>query len=186
MYACTYIHFFLEHVGAPYPSFYYSLSTFSLFFFFLKIFIYLFIHERGRDIGRGRSRLLEGSLMLGLNPRTQGSWPEPKTDTQPLSHPGAPKCLLLIGIPVTGLVKACPNPVWSYFNLVTPTKILFPNKVTSPSSRWTWSFARYCSIRGTCIISLNPHDNLISPTLWRKQLITSTSPPLLCPTFFFF
>ena len=63
MYACTYIHFFLEHVGAPYPSFYYSLSTFSLFFFFLKIFIYLFIHERGRDIGRGRSRLLEGSLM---------------------------------------------------------------------------------------------------------------------------
>ena len=59
---------------------------------------YLFIHERhterGRDIGRGRSRLHEGSPMwepdVGPHPRTPGSLPEPKTDTQPLSHPGAP------------------------------------------------------------------------------------------------
>ena len=28
-----------------------------------------------------------------LNPRTPGSGPEPKTDTQPLSHPGAPMTL---------------------------------------------------------------------------------------------
>ena len=27
---------------------------------------------------------------MGLNPRTPGSRPEPKTDTQPLSHPGVP------------------------------------------------------------------------------------------------
>ena len=46
--------------------------------------------ERGRDIGRGRSRLHPGSLMrdliLGL-----GSGPELKADAQPLSHPGVPK-----------------------------------------------------------------------------------------------
>ena len=28
---------------------------------------------------------------VGLNPRTPGSQPEPKADTQPLSHPGAPR-----------------------------------------------------------------------------------------------
>ena len=27
---------------------------------------------------------------MGLDPRTLGSRPEPKADTQPLSHPGAP------------------------------------------------------------------------------------------------
>ena len=36
--------------------------------------------ERGRDIGRGRSRLY---------PRTPGSGPELKADTQPLNHPDA-------------------------------------------------------------------------------------------------
>ena len=63
---------------------------------FFKIFFlrfYLFIHERhtgrGRDIGRGRNRLLVGSLMWDSlqSPRSQ---PEPKADAQPLSHPGAP------------------------------------------------------------------------------------------------
>ena len=29
-------------------------------------------------------------LDVGLDPRTPGSHPEPKTDTQPLSHPGVP------------------------------------------------------------------------------------------------
>ncbi|CAD7685649.1 unnamed protein product [Nyctereutes procyonoides] len=28
---------------------------------------------------------------VGLNPRTPGSPPEPKADTQPLSHPGIPR-----------------------------------------------------------------------------------------------
>ena len=31
-----------------------------------------------------------GELNMGLNPRTLGSHPEPKADTQPLSHSGAP------------------------------------------------------------------------------------------------
>ena len=41
--------------------------------------------ERGRDTGRGRSRLPPGSPMRGLIPR-----PGPKADAQPLTHPGAP------------------------------------------------------------------------------------------------
>ena len=35
-------------------------------------------------------------LDVGLDPRTQGSGPEPKADAQPLSHPGAPKHILVI------------------------------------------------------------------------------------------
>ena len=51
---------------------------------FKKDLIYLLMSdiERDRDIGRGRSRLPAG---------TPGSCPEPKADTQPLSHPGVPK-----------------------------------------------------------------------------------------------
>ena len=64
-----------------------------IFFFFFRF--YLFTHERhrerGRDISRGRSRLPVGSSMWGLDPRTPGSCPELKADTQPLSHPGAPR-----------------------------------------------------------------------------------------------
>ena len=60
--------------------------------FFLKDFIYLFIHEkhreRGRDLGRRRSRLPAGSLMQDLIP---GSSPEPKADrcssTEPPRYP---------------------------------------------------------------------------------------------------
>ena len=47
--------------------------------------------EKGRDIGGGKSRLLVGSLMAGLNPRTLGSQPEPKADAPPWNHPGASK-----------------------------------------------------------------------------------------------
>ena len=32
---------------------------------------------------------------VGLDPRTQGSWPELKVDVQPLSHPSIPKKSLL-------------------------------------------------------------------------------------------
>ena len=42
--------------------------------------------ERGRDIGRGRSRLPAGSPMQDSVPG-----PEPKADTHPLGHLGAPK-----------------------------------------------------------------------------------------------
>ena len=54
--------------------------------------MYLFMRdrERDRDIGRGRSRLPAGNH-VGLHPGTPGSHPEPKADTQPLSHPGIPK-----------------------------------------------------------------------------------------------
>ena len=42
--------------------------------------------ERGRDVGRGRSR----EPHVGLDPRTPGSCPEPKAGAQLLSHPGIP------------------------------------------------------------------------------------------------
>ena len=63
---------------------------------FLKDFIYLFTRdiERGRDIGRGRSRLHAGANE-GLDSGTPGSRPKPKADTQPLSHPGIPHLSLL-------------------------------------------------------------------------------------------
>ena len=48
----------------------------------------------GAETGRGRSRLLAGSLMWGLHPQTPESHHEPKADTQPLSHPGVPKIYL--------------------------------------------------------------------------------------------
>ena len=60
---------------------------------FLKT-IYLIIperhRERHRDTGRGRSRLPVGEPNEGLDPRTPGSHPEPQTDAELLSHPGAP------------------------------------------------------------------------------------------------
>ena len=46
--------------------------------------------ERGRDTGRGRSRLPKGSQMWNSVP---GLWDHAlsmKADTKPLSHPGAP------------------------------------------------------------------------------------------------
>ena len=46
--------------------------------------------ERGRDTGRGRNGLHAGSPMWDLI-SDSGSHPEPKADTQPLSHPGIPE-----------------------------------------------------------------------------------------------
>ena len=47
--------------------------------------------ERGRDIGRGRSRLHPcREPDAGLHPGTPGSCPEPKADAQRLSYPGVP------------------------------------------------------------------------------------------------
>ena len=48
------------------------------------------IEERGRDTGRGRSRLHAREPDVGLDSGTPGSCPEPKADAQPLSHPGVP------------------------------------------------------------------------------------------------
>ena len=50
--------------------------------------------ERGRDTGRGRSRLIAGSLMWDPIPG-QGSHPEPKADAQPLPHLGIPHFVLI-------------------------------------------------------------------------------------------
>ena len=62
--------------------------------FFLRF--YLFIHETGRDIHRQREKQTPcQEPHAGLDPRTRGSQPKLKADTQPLSHPGAPKCQLL-------------------------------------------------------------------------------------------
>ena len=60
-------------------------------FFLKKGFIYLFMRDTQReaDTGRGRRRLPVGNQMRDWTP---GSRPEPKADTQPLSHPGAPVC----------------------------------------------------------------------------------------------
>ena len=49
-----------------------------------------------RDTERQRYRQREKEVPcrepdVGLNPRTPRSCPEPKTDAQPLSHPGVPK-----------------------------------------------------------------------------------------------
>ena len=54
-----------------------------------------------RDRKRQRHRQREkqapcGEPVVGLDPRTPGSCPEPKADAQPLSHPGAPKMSFLI------------------------------------------------------------------------------------------
>ena len=58
---------------------------------FFKIF-YLFIHERhtkrGRDTGRGRSRILVVSLLQDSVP---GPWDQDLSRRQTLSHPGAPR-----------------------------------------------------------------------------------------------
>ena len=52
--------------------------------------------ERERQRHRQREKQAPcGELKTGLDPRTPGSGPEPKVDTQPLSHPGAPKFMSL-------------------------------------------------------------------------------------------
>ena len=61
-------------------------------FFSFKDFFHLFMRdtEKEADTGRGRSRLLTGSLMWNSIPRS-GSLPVLKADVQPLNHPGVPK-----------------------------------------------------------------------------------------------
>ena len=73
---------------------------FSQQIIFLKkiLFIYSWETQRGRsrDTGRGRSRLPEGSLMWDSIPGP-GSWPEPKAEAQPLSHPDISSQPILYG-----------------------------------------------------------------------------------------
>ena len=64
-----------------------------LLFIFVKDFIYLFIRdrERGRDTGRGRSRLPAGSPMPDSIPGLQGQ----ALGAKPLSHLGCPILAIL-------------------------------------------------------------------------------------------
>ena len=55
---------------------------------------------RGRDIGRGRSRLCAGSPMVGLDPGTPGSRPGLKAGTKLLSQPAVLKSSALIVSPL--------------------------------------------------------------------------------------
>ena len=80
---------FALHVDAPIN----SNIHWGLYLFIFKDFIYLCMRdphrererEGGRDIGRGRSRLMQGA-QRGTWSQDLGSRPEPKADTQPLSH----------------------------------------------------------------------------------------------------
>ena len=54
---------------------------------------YLLIHERPEREAETQAEGEAGSCRepdVGLDPRTLGSYPEPKADAQPLSHPGVP------------------------------------------------------------------------------------------------
>ena len=60
---------------------------------FLKDFIYLFMRDTERERQRHRKREKQAPCRehdAGLDPLTPGSYPEPKADAQPLSHPGIP------------------------------------------------------------------------------------------------
>ena len=58
-------------------------------FFLKKIYVFIHERERGRDIGRGKSRSLEGSPIGAPSPDL-GSCPEPKADAQLLSYLSVP------------------------------------------------------------------------------------------------
>ena len=82
-----------KHTHMHYFILFYFIILFYYFIFILFYFIILFFHERprdrGRDTGRGRSRLHAGSPMQDSIPVTLGSLPEPKADatTEPPRHP---------------------------------------------------------------------------------------------------
>ena len=68
-----------------------------LSFFFLKTFIYLFIHETQREAETGEADSMQGAR-YGTQSWILGSSPEPKADAQRLSHPGVPTVYFLITV----------------------------------------------------------------------------------------
>ena len=66
-----------------------------LLLFFEILFIYSWETQRKRHRQREKQVPCEDPYS-GLDPRTPGSPPQPKADAQSLSHPGAPKYLVLI------------------------------------------------------------------------------------------
>ena len=67
----------------------------------LKDFMYLFMRDtkRGRDTGRGRSRLHAGSQTQDSIPGPPGSRPGWKADAPPLSPPDTPVAVLFFLLP---------------------------------------------------------------------------------------
>ena len=79
--------------------FFFLLFLLLLFIPLLLLFLFLFIHERHTQRGRHRRREKQAPCRepdAGLHPGISGSHPEPKADTQPLSHPGILKFLKFI------------------------------------------------------------------------------------------
>ena len=71
-------------------------TSMLLLLFRFKILFYSWERQRKRQRHRQREKKAPcGDPGAGLNPRTPRSWPEPKADTQPLSHPGVPMSSLL-------------------------------------------------------------------------------------------
>ena len=69
-----------------------------LLFFFLGF--YLFFYKRHRKRQRHKQREKQAPCRepdVGLDPKTPGLYPEPKADTQPLSHPGVLQSFLFLG-----------------------------------------------------------------------------------------
>ena len=65
------------------------------YLFIKTLFIYLFMRDTERQRHRPKEKQAPcGEPDVGLDPRIT---PEPKTNTQPLSHPGVPCFFLLIG-----------------------------------------------------------------------------------------
>ena len=63
--------------------------AFILSSYFFTEFIYVFMRHTKRPKHRQREKQAPcGEPDAGLDPRTPGSHPEPKADTQLLSHPG--------------------------------------------------------------------------------------------------
>ena len=58
---------------------------------FLKDFIYLFMRDREAKTQAEEKQAPCREADTRLDPRTPGSHPVPKAETQPLSHPGAPR-----------------------------------------------------------------------------------------------
>ena len=71
----------------------------SYFHVFFKKDFYVFTHERQRETRQRHKKREKQSPHrepdVGLDPQTPGSSPEPKADTQPLSHAGIPVTYVL-------------------------------------------------------------------------------------------
>ena len=76
-----------------------NINIYVSFFPFFKDFIYLFMRhthtQRQRHRQREEKQAPRREPDMGLDPRTLGLHPEPKTDAQPLSHPCVPIFMFL-------------------------------------------------------------------------------------------